>query len=230
MIKTVAFLPIRKGSKSIPLKNFKLMAGKPLFAWVADEIVATKKIDMLVISTDYPDIKKTYPKLFSSPKVMIFDRSPESATDTASTESAMFDFLDKTDIKFDEFILVQATIPFSVSLDFDKAIKKFRSSKADSLLTLVAQKKFFWEKKRNPEFVVPINYDPQHRPRRQEIDFQYFENGAFYISTKKALLKSRCRISGKITYYVMESKALDIDEPDDWVLAEKLLLERDSRK
>lgn len=227
--KIIAFIPIRAGSKSIPLKNFKPLAGKPLFGWTAEAAINCPEIDELVISTDYPDIKKTFPKLFKSTKVKIFDRAPETATDTASSESAIFDYIEKEKPDFDYLVFIQATCPFIKSSDLTDALKKLKKAKADSLLTLVRQRNFFW-KILDGGIAKPINYSPLKRPMRQQMELQkggftflYWENGAFYISKKEALLSSKCRISGKIVGFPFEVP-IDIDDLQDWIMAEKLLL------
>ena len=69
-----------------------------------------------------------------------------------------------------------------------------------------------------------LNYDPQNRPRRQDWDGYYIENGAFYISTRENILKSKCRVSGKIAFWETSQKTLyEIDEPSDWEVIEKFM-------
>lgn len=229
--KVIAFIPVRQGSKSIPLKNFKDIAGKPLFAWTAEAAINSPEIDKLIISTDYVDIKKTYPKLFENKKVEVFKRAPETATDTASTESAMFDYIERENSDFDYFVLIQATCPFTNSEDLSAALQKIKQTGADSLLTLARQRKFYWELEEN-DMAKPVNYTPLKRPMRQQMDlkeggfrFLYWENGAFYISKKEALLSSKCRISGQTVGFQFQAP-IDIDDSSDWIEAEKILLER----
>ena len=70
----------------------------------------------------------------------------------------------------------------------------------------------------------PLNYDYLHRPRRQEFEGVVNENGAFYLTKKEVLETYKNRLGGKIGVYVMpEEKAIDIDEPADWSLAESFL-------
>ena len=90
----VAFIPVRGGSKSIPLKNIKNINDRPLVYWVIKAAVESKNIDMIYVSTDSPIIRDTV-DAFSFPNVKVIDRSPETASDTASTESAMLEFARK---------------------------------------------------------------------------------------------------------------------------------------
>jgi len=128
--------------------------------------------------------------------VEILRRDPILATDTASTEAVMLDFMDK--VNFDILVTLQATSPLTRTKDIDSAIKYFLGSDFDSLLTGVRTKRFFWS-----DDGKPVNYNPLKRPRRQDFNGWVMENGAFYI-TKRSILKSKkCRLGGKIGIYEM---------------------------
>ena len=216
----IAFIPVRGGSKSIPLKNIRSFCGKPLVYWNLKALEDAKEVDKVIVSTDSEAIEQAV-DTFGFSKVSLFKRSPESATDTASTESAMFDFIDRSKdwISDDDvFMLVQATSPLTTSNHFSEAISLYFSGKYDSLLTCVRNKRFFWNSDGTSK-----NYDYRNRPRRQEFDGELMENGAFYINKVGNIVKSGNRLSGKIGIYEMpEYTALEIDEEDDWMIAEKI--------
>lgn len=217
----VAFIPVRGGSKSIPLKNIKDFCGKPLVYWGAKAANDCDYIDRVYISTDSKKIKDVANSM-GLPKVKVIDRNSHTATDTASTESAMLDFACKYEFK--DIILIQATSPLLEKHDIDGACKKYIEGKYDSLLSVVRQKRFIWEK--NNDEVLPVNYQPYKRPRRQEMDGYLVENGALYITSKEALQRTGCRISGKIGDYEMPAETyFEIDEPSDWLIMEKLKVE-----
>ena len=213
---TVAFIPVRGGSKSIQLKNIKKINGRPLIFWVLDDVVECEGIDKVVVSTDSEDIRATV-NLYDSSKILVIDRSEVVSTDFASTESVMLEFADNYDFK--NIILVQATSPLLDRKDLDNGLEEFQN--ADSVLSVVNQKRFVWKSKENSK---PLNYDYLNRPRRQDFDGFLVENGAFYITSKELLLKTKCRISGKINCVIMdEASYFEIDEPSDWLIVEKLL-------
>lgn len=223
----VAFIPVRGGSKSIPLKNIKPISGKPLVYWTVKAACGCKYIDKVFVATDSDKIKETVEgfkvgseaELFK--KAEVIGRSSESASDTASTEFAMLEFADK--MEFDNIVLVQATSPLLVSADLDRGFKAFGEENVDSVLSVVRQKRFHWGNDENG-FAHPTNYDVFHRPRRQEFDGYLVENGAFYISSKEDLLKSKNRVSGNIKAVEMkEDTFFEIDEPSDWVIIEALM-------
>lgn len=216
----VAFIPVRGGSKSIPLKNIKEIAGKPLVFWTLKAANECESIDKVYVSTDSDIIKKTV-ESFAMEKVVVIGRSEETASDTASTESAMLEFASQ--YQFDNIFLIQATSPLLNSKDLEEGYKLFCLKDTDSVFSAVKQKRFHWNI--NEEgYAYPTNYDMFHRPRRQDFEGYYVENGAFFITGKARLLESRNRISGNIRLYEMtDDSYFEIDEPSDWVIIEALL-------
>lgn len=218
-MKTIAFIPVRGGSKSIPLKNVKSFCGKPLVYWTARAAQYTKEIDEVIIGTDSEEIKKTV-LAFGFNKLKVYDRSKVNAADSSSTESVMLEYLNGVNLNsLDTFVLIQATSPFLLETDLSKGILQLKNSKSDSLLSCAIVKRFFWNKEG-----MAINYDFKNRPRRQDFEGTLIENGAFYINTVSNILKFGNRLSGNIEIYQMpEYSMTEIDEPDDWVYAEYLM-------
>lgn len=225
--KIIAFIPLRGGSKSIPLKNIREIAGKPLAFWTIEAALNCPQIGEVVVSTDSVAIEKKIKK-FKDGKLRIIGRSKETAVDTASTESAMLEFA-RSDDSFRHIVLIQATSPLLEPAHLTGGIKKYLKNKCGGLLSVVRQKRFIWTEKN--ERARPVNYNPLFRPRRQEWDGFLAENGAFYVTSRKNLLKTRCRISGKICVYEMpEETYFELDEPADWVIVEKLLKRKKHRE
>ena len=216
----IAFIPARCGSESIPFKNIKIICGKPLIYWSLLALTKSKTIDQIYVATECDEIKDTVID-FNFDNVKIFDRSSTNASNTASTESVMLEFLDNNIFSGEDlFVLVQATTPFTSSDDFDNAINIIKSnSEIDSLLSCVESKRFFWTKDGNA-----INYNYYKRPLRQDFDGLLMENGAFYINTVENIYKYKNRLSGNIHPYVMpEYTAIEADEEDDWLIIEQLM-------
>ena len=216
----VAFIPVRGGSKSIPMKNIREIAGKPLVYWVTKAANDCEDIDQVYVSTENLCIRRKVEE-FGFEKVRVIERSPESASDTASTETALLEFAEK--YEFDMIVLIQATSPLLTSDDLRGGVREYNKKDTDSVLSVVRQRRFRWVAD-SMGFVVSENYDIENRPRRQEFDGFLVENGAFYITNRKRLLESRNRISGKIRAYEMdEATYFEIDEIDDWNIIEKQL-------
>ncbi|RYA23165.1 acylneuraminate cytidylyltransferase [Malaciobacter halophilus] len=215
----IAFIPVRCGSKSIPFKNIKEFCGKPLVYWNIEALQNSTNIDKIFVATDCEEIKSVV-NSFGFDKVEVYDRDPQNARDSASTESVMLEFIGKQNFKADDlFFLVQATSPLTQTKDFDEALETLKNKQSDSLLTCVRTKRFYWN-----EDGTPYNYDYKNRPRRQDFDGMMMENGAFYINTIANIKKDQNRLSGKVAIYEMEEfTAVEIDEEDDWIISEKLM-------
>lgn len=221
----IAFIPVRGGSKSIPLKNIKPINGKPLVYWTACAAQNAKCIDKLVIATDSDDIKKTVLS-FDFDKLQVYDRNSDNASDTASTESVMLEYINQSDLKEDDlFFLIQATSPLLKSEHIDGIYESFKKSGADSIFTGVVEKQFKWGiDVNNKKGLQPINYDYRNRPRRQDFEGLIAETGACYINSVGNIKRDKCRLSGKISFYELpQYTAHEIDEPVDWIIVEELL-------
>lgn len=219
MNKIIAFIPVRGGSKSIPLKNIKPLCGKPLVCWNIEALEACPQVDEVIVATDSDEIWKTVESR-DYKKTKLYRRSAENACDTASTESVMLEYIKYVNLhESDIFMLVQATSPLTESVHFSEALQKYETGEYDSLLTCVRNYRFFWN-----EDGTSMNYDYMNRPRRQNFSGMLMENGAFYINTVGRILSNGNRLGGKIGVYEMpEYTATEIDEPDDWMILEKLM-------
>jgi len=218
---TIAFIPARGGSKSIPLKNIKSFGGHPLIYWVLKAAQESSGINQIVLATDHESIKETGLG-FDFSKLTVHDRTPESATDEATTEQVLLEYLEyaKPDPET-TVVLLQATSPFTKSQHIDEALMMSTDDVYDSVLSCVRVKHFHWN-----HDGTPLNYDHLNRPRRQDFEGTLQENGAIYISTASQILKSKNRLSGTIGAYEMPTfTSLELDEPSDWIIGEALFEE-----
>lgn len=215
----VAYMPLRGGSKSIPGKNLKTLAGRPLFAWALGEAVASGCFDAVWAGTDSAAIRATVEREFPG-AVRLFERSAATCTDEASTESALLEFA--AAVEFDVLCTIQATSPLSHGDDFRSAQAQFLAEGADSLLTVTRSARFVWSPAGRP-----LNYDPVARPRRQAFEGSLIENGAFYFTKRAVLSERRCRLGGNIALYEMAPETeTEVDEPEDFARVEHILLQR----
>ena len=215
----VAYMPLRGGSKSIPGKNIRNLAGKPLFAWALGEAMRSGCFHEIHAGTDAEPIREAVRSQFGD-AVILQERSPQTCTDEASTESALLEFSARVD--FDVLCLIQATSPLTSAADFRAAQKQFLAEKADSLLTATRTKRFIWSPAGQP-----LNYTPAGRPRRQDFTGSFMENGAFYFTRREVLENMHCRLGGRTSIYEMPAEtAVEIDEPADWSQVETVLQNR----
>jgi YrbI family 3-deoxy-D-manno-octulosonate 8-phosphate phosphatase len=214
----IAFVPLRYGSKSIIEKNIREFCGKPLAFWVLSALQKSKSIDLIVVATD-SDVIESVVKSFEMEKLILYRRSELSAQDAASTEMVMLEYLNNSQhAPEDIFALFQATSPFTTTKHIDDAVNQYLLKRNDSMISCTRSKRFFWN-----DYGYPINYNYLERPRRQDFKGLLMENGAFYISKVKDILTHKNRISGQIGFYEMpEYSSIEIDEPEDWIIAERI--------
>ena len=221
-MKKVGFIPLRKNSKGIINKNKRKMVGRPLFTWVLGEAILSD-LDEIVIYTDDKDLIAFVTREYSwTKKVKAILRGKETASDTATTESAILEFCDKINYDFDIFCLLQATSPFTLKEDINSCIEKISQEGKDSALTAARTHRFIWN-----EDGTAMNYDVFNRPRRQDFEGLLIENGAVYVTTKNSLKKTKNRVSGTIAVVEMTEDSLyEIDSETDWLIVEQLLINR----
>ncbi|KJD33407.1 cytidyltransferase [Tamlana nanhaiensis] len=224
-MKSIGFIPLRKGSKGIPNKNKRKMVGRPLFTWVLGEAIFSN-LDEVIVYTDDEDIISFIEKEYTwTKKVKALLRSEASASDTASTEFAMLEYAESIDFNFDAFCLLQATSPFTKTEDINTCLSKLNDD-FDSALTVVNTHRFLWDKNGKP-----LNYNPLNRPRRQDFEGLLIENGAVYTITKEALQKRKNRLGDNVAVVEMPEDSLhEIDSETDWIVVEQLLMERQKRE
>lgn len=209
---SVAFIPVRGGSKGVPGKNLRVVGGRPLLTWTVAAALASG-VDRVVVACDTDTLAAVATSV--SPRVEIYRRSEASASDTASTEQVLLEWAEQDE--FATVVLLQATSPLTTGSDVDRALTALDSG--DSVLSVTRQHVFTWSADG-----TPLNYDPARRPRRQDWDGQLVENGALYATSREALLRSRCRVSGRIAVVEMAAEtAYEIDTATDLVVVDTLL-------
>lgn len=220
MLKKVGFIPLRKGSKGIKNKNFKKLLGRPLFSWVLTEAIFSN-LDEVYIFTNEVHIKEFVEKEYNwSKKVKVLLRNNKNASDLATTESAMLEFCEMVNYDFDILCLLQATSPLTIANYINQSLYKLISEGYDSALSVVNTHRFIWSKEGKP-----LNYDIFDRPRRQDFDGQFVENGAVYVTKKRTFLDTKNRISGKVGLIEMKEESFfEVDSIADWVVVESLML------
>ena len=115
----------------------------------------------------------------------------------------ILEYLKKTNDNSDIIILLQITNPFIDKYQLDNAIVKFLNSNLDSMFSGVKSNHFLWKKKINSK---SINYDYKKRPRSQNFNEYFLENGSFYIFYKKNFKKFKNRLHGKIGIFEMPKR------------------------
>lgn len=218
----MSIIPARGGSKGIALKNLKKLNGKPLIDYSVTESLKSKFITRTIVSSDHPKILSRAEKLGAE----IVKRPKHLATDSSHLEPVIEHCLNylksKENYIPDVIILLQNTSPLRTKKHIDEALRQFLHSKLDSMLSCYSSHYFIWTLKKN--LLFSVNHDPKNRPNRQQMNDQFVENGAIYITKYNAFKKSHCRISGKIGLFRMSKElSIDIDTKSDLLQANNFL-------
>ncbi len=222
-MKYLAIIPARGGSKGVPGKNIRPIAGKPLIAWSIAQALTSASITRVHVSTDDPAIAAVAREHGAD---VPFLRPSQLANDAAATEPVMLHSLQwyaAAGQHFDAIILLQPTSPLRHPGTLDSAINAFEATGAESLLGVCENHHFFWRNPADPQAL----YDYQHRPRRQDIGPEqrwYRENGSIYITRSNALSQHGNRLCPPIHMHLMrEEEGWEIDSLADFAVVEALM-------
>ena len=217
--KIIALIPARGGSKGIPDKNIKLIAGIPLLGHSINYAKSSQYVDNIIVSTDNEKISK----ISKTYNAEVINRPAIISDDYATTESAIEHTLNQLINKPEIIVLLQPTSPFRPSNSLDLAIDKFIKGNYDSLLSISPTHNFFWKLSSDG---IKAEYDYNKRPRRQDMkveDISYKENGSLYIFSYNHFQKTNNRLGGKIGHIIFDEKyGLEIDTQMDFEIVEKL--------
>jgi len=230
MTQTLAIIPARGGSKGIPHKNLRLLAGKPLVAHTVTQAIQAQSVDRIVVSTDDSEIAQVARRYGAE----VVWRPASISGDTASSESALLYTLEHLDANEDYapdlLVFLQCTSPLTHSEDIDGTIQALLDEEADSALAVTHFHYFVW-KSATQGGAVGINHDKNVRLRRQDRAPQYLETGAVYVMRTPGFIESKHRFFGKTALHVMPAeRCLEIDEPVDLEIAEVLLRHREQAR
>lgn len=226
----LAIIPARGGSKGVPRKNIKDLAGKPLIFYTIQAAKESKYINRIIVSTDDEEIAEVALNFGAE---VPFLRPEELATDNAKAIDNYIYTIDRLNKMngdlIDDFIVLQPTSPLRNSIDIDNAIEIFKKNNADTVISVVkAEHPPTWYKTISSEGIL-VDYfkSTDNSLNRQEAEETYLPNGAIYIFKFEALRKNYGYYNSKTYPYVMEQgNSIDIDTIMDFKLAELLIAER----
>jgi N-acylneuraminate cytidylyltransferase len=228
VLSTLAVIPARGGSKGIPRKNVRPVAGKPLLAWTIEAARLARRVGRVVVSTDDPEIALVARQYGAD----VIDRPAEISGDTASSEAALLHALDHLrdaeGYDPDRLVFLQCTSPLTAAEDIDGTIDALDREQADTAVAVVPFHYFLWRKDPATGDGVGINHDKRVRLLRQQREPQYLETGAIYAMKTAGFREARHRFFGKTALYEMPpERRWEIDDPVDMDIGEVLLRERE---
>lgn len=219
--KIVALLPMKANSERVRGKNFRDLAGKPLYRWILDSLLALPEIDLVVINTDARGILAEG-GLTSSERVLIRDRKPEICGDFVSMNLVLADDIEA--VPADLYLMTHTTNPMLGAATIRRAIEAYRvaaaKGEADSLFTVSKQQVRYYRADGSA-----INHDPAVLLRTQDLEPYFAENSCLYVFTSESFRAANARIGLKpILLETGKLESVDIDDPADWYMAEALAM------
>ena len=221
-MRILAVVPARGGSKSIPRKNVKPFAGKPLLAWTVEAALKVAKISRVIVSTDDLEIAETAQHFDAD---VPFIRPPELAQDDTEGVCTLLHAIKELP-DFDAVLLLQPTSPLRTAEDVAGIIDLAIEQNATSVVSVCqANKHPFWMYKVAKNGTLdPFCGSEQAINRRQDLPVVYSLNGAVYFARTAWLSQTKVLIDRNTLGYVMpEERSIDIDTLFDWRLAESMM-------
>ncbi|MDR9755318.1 MAG: cytidylyltransferase domain-containing protein [Thermacetogeniaceae bacterium] len=224
--RVLGFIPARAGSKGVPRKNIRLLAGKPLISYTIQAAEASGIFDFLMVSTDGKEIADTAVKAGAE---VPFIRPPELATDDAKGIDVLFhamDWCQKNSMNFHWVMLLQPTSPFRTPEDILNACEIMEKRQAEAVVSVCEVENHPWWCNTLPaDHCMNGFLRPEiTRANRQDLPVYYKINGAIYLA-EWDFIYQKGTWYGPYTYaYIMpQERSLDIDSPIDFEVAEVLM-------
>jgi CMP-N-acetylneuraminic acid synthetase len=210
-MRVVAIVPMKLNNRRLPQKNTKSFTnGKPLCTYILSTLQKIDKIDEVYVYCSNPDIAGFLPE-----GVKYLERSEDLDKDTTSMTEVLTCFAD--DVPADVYVMTHTTAPFISDKSISKGLEAVLSGEYDSAFAAKKLQDFIWKDGK------PFNYSLDKIPRTQDLEVMYEETSGFYIYQKQVMTEKHRRIGDKpYIVEVGEIEATDIDEPEDFIIADAI--------
>jgi CMP-N-acetylneuraminic acid synthetase len=220
MTEIAALVPMRHQSIRVPEKNYRMLAGKPLYSYIINTLLDCPAIGQVVVDTDSPVVKSGLKQNF--PRVRIIDRPDHLCADTISMNEILL--YDCSLIQADLYLQTHSTNPLLKTATVSGAIQTLLAGldQHDSLFTVTKLQTRLWDASGQP-----LNHDPGILIRTQDLPPLFEENSCMYLFNGNNLAERRNRLGYKpLMYEISPDEAWDIDEELDFEVVESLMLHR----
>lgn len=210
-MRTVAVVPMKLNNRRLPQKNTKPFTnGKPLCYYILSTLLKVKGIDEVYVYCSNEDIRDYIPK-----EVKYLKRSEELDQDTTKMNEVLSSFAKA--VPADIYVMTHTTAPFMSCESIEKGLLVVKSGEYDSAFAAKKLQDFLWKDGK------PFNYSLDNIPRTQDLPVLYEETSGFYIYNREIITDHNRRIGNKpYIVEVGEIEAIDIDEPEDFQIADAI--------
>tara|TARA_X000000950_G_scaffold72680_1_gene90299 strand:+ start:1424 stop:2104 length:681 start_codon:yes stop_codon:yes gene_type:complete len=215
-MKITLLLPMKGNSERVPNKNLKLFNGKPLFHIIIDKVITSNFINKVIINTDSDLISESATKTYKD--LIDIHKRPKNIQGDFVSMNKIIEY-DLENSESDIYIQTHSTSPLLSVKSLDSAIHKMIDNPTDfdSIFSVTKIQTRFYDKNGKP-----FNHNPKELIRTQDLDPLYEENSGFYIFTKESFKNANNKRIGirPLMYEIDKIEAIDIDEPEDFNIAE----------
>jgi len=216
----VALVPMRHHSQRVPGKNYRPLAGKPLFHHILETLLAVPEISQVVVDTDSKPVMDGLQENF--PQVILIDRPENLRADDVPMNDILLH--DTAQVPADFYLQTHSTNPLLRSETISRAIRKFLKAypEKDSLFSVTR-----WQTRLYDQDGVAINHDPAVLIQTQDLPPVYEENSCLYLFTRQNLLERHHRIGANpILFEIDPAEAWDIDDELDFAITDFLMRQK----
>lgn len=216
----VALVPMRHHSQRVPGKNYRPLAGKPLYRHILETLLAVPEIERVVVDTDSEPIMEGLRRDF--PQVIVLPRPGHLCGDTVPMNEILA--YDTEQVAADFYLQTHSTNPLLRADTISRAIRTFLENYPiyDSLFSVTRLQVRLWD-----ALTRPMNHNPAILLQTQDLPPVYMENSCLYIFTRQSLLTRRNRLGERPLMFEIEAaEAWDIDEELDFAICDFLLREK----
>ena len=216
-MKLIALVPMRHHSQRVPGKNYRDLAGKPLYQHIIETLLAVPEINEIVVDTDSEPVMNGLRENF--PQVKIIDRPEHLRADDMPMNEILIHDTEQYPAEF--YLQTHSTNPLLKTETISKAIQLFHANypEKDSLFSVTRWQTRFYDKDGNA-----VNHNPLELIQTQDLPPMYEENSCLYIFTREHLIAKRHRISDHpLMFEIDVDEAWDIDEELDFVITDFLM-------
>ena len=216
----VALVPMRHHSQRVVGKNYRPLAGKPLYQHIIDNLLSCPGIAQVVVDTDSPPIidglRQNYPQ------VLVIERPEHLRPDTTPMNEVLV--YDTSQVEADFYLQTHSTNPLLKAETISAAVQKFLGAYPafDSMFSVTRLQTRLWD-----SLTRAINHNPAILLQTQNLPPVFEENSCFYLFTRQNLLAKRNRLGERpLMFEISRYEAVDIDEEFDFQIADMMMRAR----
>ena len=213
----VALVPMRHHSVRVPGKNYRELAGKPLYTYILKKLLEITEISEIVVDTDSSIISGGIRDSF--PSIRTIDRPENLRADTIPMNEILLHDVNVVPAKY--YLQTHSTNPLLKIETIKEAIKKFYEHypSKDSLFGVTRYQTRLWDAQG-----YPVNHDPEILLRTQDLPSLFEENSCIYIFEREIFIRRKNRLGeSPIMFEIDPYEALDIDNEIDFTIIECMI-------